>query len=119
MSDTTIEISRGRRFFRTWSADPDRPDKALAGASIRMMVRKLPTDPSPIISKAVGSGITIVSDVVNNRAFQVVIESADTSGFADIESKFVWDLALTYSDGDGPYRVAGGPLLITPAVTYP
>lgn len=95
MSQNQLEITRGDT--KVFTSKVTVVDKALAGATIRMMCRR-GVDGTVVISKSLSSGIAITSDVANNREIQVTFLPADTA----MQSKTVtldYDLEIVYADG--------------------
>lgn len=112
---TTLRITRGdQKVFN----GPVSVDKALAGATIAAMFRAR-LDGLALITKSIGSGITITSDVAGNRAFSIQLEPTDTNQFLTTKvTEILWDVQITYADLSGPFTLASGTLVITPDVTH-
>jgi hypothetical protein len=91
-----LEITRGDT--KVFTTQVTGEDKSLSGATIRMMFRRTATGVA-VITKSTSSGITVTSDVADNRAFTVTLLPADTSSLSVRGEVFSYDVEITYADG--------------------
>lgn len=114
MTTTNISITRGdTKVFITTVGGVDKP---LAGAAIASMFRRAQGGPA-IISKSLGAGIVVTSDVVDNRKFEITLLPADTSALSVKGYRLFYDIQITYSDGYVA-TIVSGCLNIIGDVTY-
>lgn len=110
-----MRLRTARGDTRPWRFEvtQDGAPQSLVGATVRFSVRERMEDAAPLITRTVGSGITVEDAAAG--IVEVRLAEADTATFVEPRTLY-WDLEVVDSEGNRA-TVADGLLYVRPDVS--